>query len=147
MKRNLFIAILIIFGIILIPKTTKVNTSVDTEITKIDDEVAEEFKRIVTLTTYTVDASQTDSTPLITASGYKLDSVNPRRHRIIAISRDLKRKFGFGEKVILENAGKYNGVWYVHDLMNRRFRNKVDILINPDGRHTKKYGVIIKKFD
>jgi 3D (Asp-Asp-Asp) domain-containing protein len=147
MKRNLFIAILIIFGIILIPKTTKVNTSVDTEITKIDDEVTEEFKKIVTLTTYTVDASQTDSTPLITASGYKLDSVNPRRHRIIAISRDLKRKFGFGEKVILENAGKYNGVWYVHDLMNKRFRNKVDILINPDGRHTKKYGVIIKKFD
>jgi 3D (Asp-Asp-Asp) domain-containing protein len=147
MKRNLFIAILVVFAIVFVPKATSTSTSVDTEISKIDDEVTEEFKKIVTLTTYTIDPSETDSTPLITASGYKLDSVNPRRHRIIAISRDLKRKFGFGEKVILENAGKYNGVWYVHDLMNKRFRNKVDILINPDSRHTKKYGVIIKKFD
>jgi 3D (Asp-Asp-Asp) domain-containing protein len=147
MKRNLFIAILIVFGIILIPKTNKISTPIDTEIVEIDKEVTEEFKKIVTLTTYTINPDETDDTPLITASGYKLDSINPRKHRIIAISRDLKRKFGFGEKVILENAGKYNGVWYVHDLMNKRFTNKVDILINPDGRHTKKYGVIIKKFD
>jgi hypothetical protein len=45
----------------------------------------------------------------------------------------------------LENAGRYNGVWYVEDLMNKRFRNKIDILINPNGKHTKIYGVIIKK--
>ncbi len=145
MKKNLFIAILVMLGIVFIPKVTSTSTSVDTEISKIDDEVTKEFKKIVTLTTYTIDPSETDSTPLITASGYKLDSVNPRRHRIIAISRDLKRKFGFGEKVILENAGKYNGIWYVHDLMNKRFRNKIDILINPNGKHTKIYGVIIKK--
>jgi 3D (Asp-Asp-Asp) domain-containing protein len=104
------------------------------------------FKQ-VTLTTYTTDSNQTDSTPLITASGFKLDSINPRRHRVIAVSRDLKRKLKFGDKVRLSNAGRFNGVWYVRDLMNKRFKNKIDVLINPNGRHTKLSGVVITKID
>jgi 3D (Asp-Asp-Asp) domain-containing protein len=96
---------------------------------------------VVTLTTYTISKSQTDNTPLITASGYKLDNINPYKHRIISISRDLKKIIGFGDTVILENAGKYNGVWRVEDLMNSRFVNKIDILINPNDVHTKMYEV------
>ena len=37
---------------------------------------------IVTVTTYTVSKGETDSTPLITASGYKLDSLNPKSKRL-----------------------------------------------------------------
>jgi 3D (Asp-Asp-Asp) domain-containing protein len=96
---------------------------------------------MVTLTTYTISKAQTDNTPLITASGFKLDSINPYKHRIISISRDLKKIIGFGDTVILENAGKYNGVWRVEDLMNSRFVNKIDILINPNDIHTKMYEV------
>jgi 3D (Asp-Asp-Asp) domain-containing protein len=96
---------------------------------------------MVTLTTYTISKAQTDNTPLITASGFKLDSINPYKHRIISISRDLKKIIGFGDAVILENAGKYNGVWRVEDLMNSRFVNKIDILINPNDIHTKMYEV------
>jgi 3D (Asp-Asp-Asp) domain-containing protein len=99
----------------------------------------------VTLTTYTVDPSQTDNTPLITASGFKLDHLNPRRHRVIAISRDLKARFKFGSRVRITNAGRFNGVYVVRDLMNKRFRRKIDILINPRDKHTKLTNVIINK--
>ena len=45
----------------------------------------------VTLTTYSTTIGQTDSTPHITASGFKIDTTNPKKHRIIAVSRDLKK--------------------------------------------------------
>ena len=102
------------------------------------------FKQ-VSLTTYTTDSNETDSTPLITASGFKLDSLNPKKHRVIAISRDLKELFSFGDKVILSNAGKYNGIWFIHDLMNKKWKNKIDILINPNDRQMSLEGVVISK--
>ena len=142
--KKIIIVILFMIIIVSIPNSSK---NIDVKIKKIDLEITEEFRKIVTLTTYTIDPLQTDSTPLITASGFKLDSINPRRHRVIAVSRDLKRKLKFGDKVRLSNAGRFNGVWYVRDLMNKRFKNKIDILINPNGRHTKLSGVVITKID
>ena len=68
---------------------------------------------LVSLSTYNADTAQTDSTPLITASGFKLDSLNPKKHRVIAISRDLKELFAFGDKVKLTNAGTFNGIWFI----------------------------------
>lgn len=88
----------------------------------------------VKATMYTVSESQTDDTPLITASGYKLHPSNPKKHRIIAVSRDLKRKFKFGEKVRVEGVGKHSGIYYVQDVMNSRWTNKIDILINPEDK-------------
>jgi 3D (Asp-Asp-Asp) domain-containing protein len=88
----------------------------------------------VKVTMYTIDPAQTDSTPLITASGFKLDSINPKRHRIIAVSRDLKRKYKFGTKVMIEGIGKWSGVYTIRDVMNKRFTKKIDILINPEDR-------------
>ncbi|MEI6151870.1 MAG: hypothetical protein WCQ10_05025 [Chitinophagia bacterium] len=99
----------------------------------------------VSLSTYKTDTAETDSTPLITASGFKLDSVNPMKHRVIAISRDLKELFSFGDKVKLSNAGKFNGIWFIRDLMNKKYRNKIDILINPSDRQMSIEGVVISK--
>lgn len=90
--------------------------------------------RIVSVTMYTVDPLQTDSSPTETASGFIVDSLNPKKHRIIAISHDLRRILKFGKKVRIEGIGKYNGVYTVRDLMNSRFKNKIDILINPDDK-------------
>ncbi len=101
--------------------------------------------KVVSLSTYKADTTETDSTPLITASGFKLDSLNPKKHRVIAISRDLKALFDFGDKVILTNAGKFNGVWFIHDIMNKRYKNKIDILINPSDRQLSLKGVLISK--
>ena len=101
--------------------------------------------KVVSLSTYKADTTETDSTPLVTASGLKLDSLNPKKHRVIAISRDLKALFAFGDKVILTNAGKFNGVWFIHDVMNKRYKNKIDILINPSDRQLSLKGVLISK--
>jgi len=99
----------------------------------------------VSLTTYTTDISETDSFPLITASGMHLDSANPKKSRIIAISRDLQKIFSFGDKVKLSNAGKFNGVWLIQDLMNKKYKNKIDILINPNEPQMSLEGVVISK--
>ena len=104
-----------------------------------------ESVKIVSLSTYRADTAETDSTPLITASGFKLDSLNPKKHRVIAISRDLKALFSFGDKVKLTNAGKFDGIWIIHDVMNKRYRNKIDILINPSDRQMSLKGVVISK--
>jgi 3D (Asp-Asp-Asp) domain-containing protein len=101
--------------------------------------------KVVSLSTYKADTAETDSTPLVTASGFKLDSLNPKKHRVIAISRDLKELFAFGDKLILTNAGKFNGVWFVHDVMNKRYKNKIDILINSSDRQFSLKGVLISK--
>ena len=103
------------------------------EAVKVDEVIPD----IVTVTTYSVTEAQTDSTPLVTASGFKINATNPKRHRIIAVSRDLKRKYKFGQKVRIEGAGKYNGIYTIRDLMHHRWKNKIDILINPSDKHTK----------
>ena len=103
------------------------------EIVEVDEVVPD----IVTVTTYSIDGNQTDSTPLLTASGFKINPNNPKKHRIIAVSRDLKRKYKFGQRVKIENAGRYNGVYVVRDLMHPRWKKKIDILINPSDKHTK----------
>ena len=148
MKRNwIFIAILCVVPYNLITSASDVEKFVIHTENKVKVKVADEFEKIVTLTTYSTSAEETDDSPNITASGFEIDDDNPKKHRIIAVSRDLKRKLRFGEKVILSNAGRFNGIWYVRDLMNNRFRNKIDVLINSDEKHTKMHKVIIKKLD
>jgi 3D (Asp-Asp-Asp) domain-containing protein len=92
---------------------------------------------IVTLTTYKANVGETDSTPLITASGFKINESNPRKHRIIAVSRDLKRKYKFGTKLRIKGAGKYDGTYTVRDVMNKRHRNRIDILVGKKDTQTK----------
>jgi 3D (Asp-Asp-Asp) domain-containing protein len=98
---------------------------------------------IVTLTTYKSTESETDSTPNITASGFKI--TNPKKHKIIAVSRDLKKKYKFGQKVRIVGAGKYDGTYRVHDVMNKRYRNRIDILIGHKDKQTKLKKVKIYK--
>ena len=148
MKRNwIFIAVLCLIPYNVITSVSDMKTDIAITENKVKEIVAEEFRKVVTLTTYSVTEEETDSTPTITASGFEIDENNPNKHRIIAVSRDLKRRLRFGEKVVLSNAGRFNGVWYVRDLMNSRFRNKIDVLIDEDDKQTKMFGVIIKKLD
>jgi len=90
---------------------------------------------IVTLTTYKASEAETDSTPNITASGFKI--TNPKKHRIIAVSRDLKKKYKFGQKIRIVGAGKYDGTYRVHDVMNKRYKKRIDILIGANDKQTK----------
>ena len=75
-------------------------------------------------------SSQTDSTPLITASGKRV------RIGMIALSRDLEKEFGFhfGDKVILKRFGSY----VFEDRMAKKWKRRVDILLYD---HAKEFGV------
>lgn len=101
-------------------------------------EVLEQIKVIkpvvVTVTTYKANSDETDEDPHITASGFVIDMDNPHKHRLIAISRDLKRKWKFGTKVLIEGTGVHDGVYYVRDLMNKRYKKRVDILIGHEDK-------------
>jgi len=99
----------------------------------------------VTLTTYTSSEKETDSTPNITASGFKIDTLNPMKHRIIAVSRDLKKKWKFGTKVRITGAGKYDGTYYVRDVMNKRYKKRIDILIGKNHKQIKLEDIKIYK--
>jgi hypothetical protein len=83
---------------------------------------------------------QTNSDNLTTASGFKLNpSYAHAEHRILAISRDLLKHLSFGDGVVVIGAGPYDGVWYVHDLMNKRYVSAIDFLTDvgtPNSLHS-----------
>ena len=110
------------------------------ELDMMEKEIEMEIKGIepdiITVTTYSPTVEQTDSTPLITASGFKINPKNPKKQRIVAVSRDLKRKYKFGKKIRITGIGKLSGTYTVRDVMNKRYRKRVDILIGEDDTHT-----------
>lgn len=86
----------------------------------------------VKVTAYNPVRSQTDSSPLITASNKRV------RVGMVALSRDLEREFGFrfGDTVYLYGIGKF----VFEDRTHRRKRRHVDILMfNP--MEARKFGV------
>jgi 3D (Asp-Asp-Asp) domain-containing protein len=62
---------------------------------------------------------------------FELDLANPYKHRIIAVSRDLLVKYPKGTEVYVEGTA-YDGVYVVMDKMNKRYTNRIDLLINLD---------------
>ena len=74
-----------------------------------------------TATVYNMEASQCDSTPDICADGTRASYDK----RIVAVSRDQLERWGgqvsYGDKLRVTGAGKHDGIWYVHDTMNKRY--------------------------
>jgi 3D (Asp-Asp-Asp) domain-containing protein len=115
------------------------NSEFSTEVKYVEPVVT--HTEVVTLTTYSPSSGETDSSPNITASGFKIDVKNPKKHKIIAVSRDLKRKWKFNQKVRIRKAGKYNGVYTIKDVMNKRHKKRIDILVGPKEKPIKLRGV------
>jgi len=86
----------------------------------------------VTVTTYNPTRSQTDDTPNITADGTRIKTWRATEYRYVALSRDLLSRWGgpfdYGDYIIIEGTGKWDGIYQVRDTMNPRFTNRVDIL-------------------
>ena len=77
----------------------------------------------VQVTAYQPIPEQTDDTPLIMANGHLVSE------GCIAVSRDLHERWGgplkFGSTVLVEGMGYYR----VCDIMNKRHRKRIDILV------------------
>tara|TARA_R100000544_G_C2204797_1_gene48702 strand:+ start:152 stop:517 length:366 start_codon:yes stop_codon:yes gene_type:complete len=82
-------------------------------------------------TVYNAVPAQTNSDPGHTASMFELDLSNPYKHKIIAVSRDLLKNFPMHTKVRVSGT-KYDGVYIVEDKMNKRYTNRIDLLINQE---------------
>lgn len=127
----IFGALLLIFGE---PKTEIVDVEREREI------------YVVTATVYHAVEGQCDASPLVTASGAKIESAKSAyEHRYLAVSRDLLDVFPYGTMVEVSGCGELDGYWVVQDTMNRRYKGYIDLLINPDMKGGKWEGVRIKK--
>lgn len=104
----------------------KEKTSFTRKIKK-DDKI---FK--VTVTKYNPVKEQCDDDPLITADNSKicLNNLNAGKLKWVAVSRDLRKHFKYGEKVIIkcDHDPSINGEYEVHDTMNPRYTRTIDLL-------------------
>ncbi|GAA4048505.1 hypothetical protein GCM10022409_38670 [Hymenobacter glaciei] len=87
----------------------------------------------VTATAYQAVANQTDDEPFVTADNSKIKPHYGSKKRWMALSRDLLKPWGgqfkFGDKVRVRGISpKLDGVYTIHDTMNRRHRHCMDIL-------------------
>ena len=92
----------------------------------------------VTVTVYHAVESQTDDTPHITADGTVIDVRNAGQYRFCALSRNLLERwdgpYSYGDTVFVEGAGSLSGPWIVKDTMHKRWKNRVDLLVDVDTR-------------
>lgn len=88
----------------------------------------------VTATCYHAVAAQCNADYWHTADMSLIDTIHPEKHRWIAISRNLERKYGFklGDTVRVEGTWVYDGIWIIHDRMNARWRDRIDFLVGKD---------------
>lgn len=98
----------------------------------------DEIKDTVLITWYNPCESQCDSDPLVTAdmSVIDLEELKNRDIRWIAVSRDLLETYSMGDTVIIDSPNqKVNGEWVIHDVMNKRFTKRIDLLVSEDDTH------------
>lgn len=120
------------------------------KITEYKEVIVERYNEVyvVTATVYHATKGQCDSTPLVTASGAKITSADSAYgHRYIAVSRDLLDVFPYGTIVEVSGCGELDGVYTVVDTLNKRYKGRIDLLINPDMKCGKWEGVRIKKVE
>lgn len=90
----------------------------------------------VKATAYEAVTSQTDSKPFVTADNSRIPRGYGSHTRWLALSRDLLRPWGgpfaFGDKVRVRGISPaLDGVYTVHDTMNRRYHHQLDVLVHP----------------
>ena len=75
--------------------------------------------------------AQCDDTPLITADGSRICPINVSDWNWIAVSQDLLKKnggiFDYGDQVYIKGTHR-DGVYTIHDCMNKRKTFQIDIL-------------------
>lgn len=102
-----------------------------------------DYHVLETLTIYNPEEDQCDDSPLITANNSYIDLEKLRRNEIrwMALSRDLLKRwngeFNYGDTVLLEAGdAAIDGLWVINDNMNKRFKNRGDLLFHRESRTT-----------
>ncbi len=102
-----------------------------------------EYYVLETLTIYNPEENQCDDSPLITANNSRIDLDKLRRNEIrwMALSRNLLKRwngaFNYGDTVSLQSGdASIDGLWVINDNMNKRFKDRGDLLFHHDSRST-----------
>ena len=86
-----------------------------------------------TATVYNAVPGQGNADYLHTASMYTIVPERIPKERILAMERTMMAELGiaYGDFVLIEGAGEYDGLWQVQDTMNRRFagEHRIDFLV------------------
>lgn len=86
-----------------------------------------------TATVYNAVPEQCGSNPTRTASGFKIDPAKVASLRIIAMERSMmaRNDIHYGDTVLVEGAGKYDGEWVVEDTMHSKWagQDRIDFLV------------------
>jgi hypothetical protein len=87
--------------------------------------------------------AQCDSTPFITANNTLI--TDPTTDRFVAMARHMIRPtkwhteaqgydknamFCFGDSIVVEGAGEFNGIWIIMDSMAKKHKNRIDFLVD-----------------
>jgi hypothetical protein len=105
---------------------------------------ADEEYQTVRGTCYNVQSNQTDSSPFVTADGFKINKKHPFKDKVLAMSRDMLTNCGggpftFGDTVMVKGTWVYDGKWVVHDTSadtvhflgkHLPVRNTIDFLVD-----------------
>ncbi len=142
--KHFVYSLLLLTALVLSPlaaTSTKVNKTNQKIYVKSDTRVV-----LDALTIYNPERKQCDSTPLITASNAKIDVEELRNENVrwMALSRDLLKrwngKFHYGDTVLVTSGDPaIDGLWVIKDTMNKRFKNRGDLLFSKDVRKLGKW--------
>jgi hypothetical protein len=98
------------------------------------------------LTVYHPTKRQCDKTPLITASNSKINVNDLKNQNIrwMALSRDLLKRwkgdFHYGDTVLVTSGDpQIDGFWIIKDTMNKRYKNRGDLLFDSQVRKLGKW--------
>lgn len=131
--KTIAISLLIGFGCVFILKTLSITKPIKkvAEIKQKPHKIKNDTI-IVTATMYNAVKKQCDSNPFETANGSIINPNKASEHKWVAMSRNLlkrwKGKFNYGDKIRIIGTKFKDGVYTIVDCMNKRFKNKIDIL-------------------
>ena len=114
------------------PQSNFLNSAIDSCAVSSETKEASPKLHTVTATVYHAVKWQCNSQYWITADMSEIDTLQPDRHRWCAVSRDLLKKgFSMGDTIRVEGTWVYDGLWIIHDKMNKRYSDRIDFLIHP----------------
>ena len=78
-----------------------------------------------------------------------MDLLKEKKIRWIAVSRDLRKDFKYGDEVMIEcdHDPSINGIYEVRDTMNPRWKNRIDLLRHEEEDLGMWEGVRMKKLE
>lgn len=114
-----------------------------------DMPVWEIISESTTATVYNATEQQCGQDFLHTASNHVIDLSNIEGERIVAMERTMMQEFdiNYGDKILVEGTGVYDGVWNVQDTMHKKYKgqHRIDFLVPENISYGKWENIIIYK--